>query len=73
MARPISKNQMADLWMAEFLSAQGYCCLCGNDGVIDTRGKLKTRTGIDCGARVYCICPNGRKMKKLKVNIDTKG
>lgn len=40
------------------------CGLCGNTGRIDTRGRAKTATGIDCGVLGYCICPNGRAMKK---------
>lgn len=61
---------MADFWMEEFMTDGGLCVLCGNYGVVDTRG-IKSPAGTKCGARVYCICPNGRKMKKLQVNIDT--
>lgn len=39
------------------------CGLCGNSGRIDTRGKAKV-SGADCGVLGYCICPNGRAMKK---------
>jgi hypothetical protein len=63
MAKPITKNQMADFWLAEF-SATGHCCLCGNSGIIDTRGKVFTAAGVECGDRVWCICPNGRAKKK---------
>ena len=49
-------------WAAEF-APKGACCLCGNHGVIDTRGKVFTPAGSEVGARVYCICPNGRRLK----------
>lgn len=46
----------------EFLS-NSCCGLCGNSGVLDTRGKVKTPRGEDCGIRAFCICPNGRALK----------
>jgi hypothetical protein len=64
VSRPITKNQLADLWIAEFVSDNGYCSLCGNRGTIDTRGKVFTPAGIECGKQSYCICPNGRAIKK---------
>lgn len=63
MPRPITKNQLADLWLAEF-GKRGHCCLCGNRGIIDTRGKMFTPAGFECGDVAFCICPNGRAMKK---------
>lgn len=54
-----------DTWL-EFLGPPGvesYCGLCGNAGIVDTRGKIKTPYGDDCGVRAYCICPNGRTIK----------
>jgi hypothetical protein len=56
-----------DTWL-EFLGPPGeeFCCgLCGNTGIVDTRGKVKTPRGDDCGVRTYCICPNGRAIKQL--------
>ncbi len=65
MPKPITKTQMASLWLDEF-SDTGHCCLCGNHGIIDTRGKVFTPAGHECGDRVWCICPNGRIMKKQR-------
>jgi len=43
----------------------GCCGLCGNTGVIDTRGTVKTPSGEPAGGvRAWCICPNGRKAKR---------
>ncbi len=64
MARPITKGQFADLWLAEFVSPNGHCGLCGNKGLIDTRGKMFTLAGVECGVKAYCICPNGRSLKR---------
>ena len=62
MSRPITKKQLADFWLKEF-SRKNHCCLCGNYGIIDTRGKVFTPAGYDCGDKVFCICPNGRALK----------
>lgn len=62
MPRPITKNQLAQLWASEF-SPKNHCCLCGNRGIIDTRGQIFTPAGFECGAKVFCICPNGRAIK----------
>jgi hypothetical protein len=53
----------ADTWL-EFLGPGSCCGLCGNSGVVDTRGKVKSPRGDDCGVRAYCICPNGRAIKQ---------
>lgn len=62
MSKPITKQQMSDLWSNEF-GRRGHCCLCGNSGVIDTRGKMFTHGKVECGDLVFCICPNGRDFK----------
>jgi hypothetical protein len=40
------------------------CGLCGNSGYVDTRNRVKSPMGADCGIKTYCICPNGRSIKK---------
>jgi hypothetical protein len=49
-----------ELWL-EFLS-NNLCSLCGQTGVIDTRG-IRTPAHVECGGLHYCICPNGRALK----------
>lgn len=54
-----------DTWL-EFLGPPGVesCCgLCGNSGIVDTRGKVADPWGADCGVRAFCICANGRTIK----------
>lgn len=71
--RPITKNQFLDLWLSEFMSRDGHhCALCGNHGIIDTRDKIFTSAGVECGNRLYCICPNGRQIKKCSKVLTTK-
>jgi hypothetical protein len=56
-----------DTWL-EFLGPAGveaFCGLCGNSGIVDTRGHVVSPRGDDCGVRAYCICPNGRAIKQL--------
>ncbi len=54
-------SEQEDLW-EEFLGgpAENLCGLCGNTGIIDTRGLVRTPAGVSCGVRRWCICPNGR-------------
>lgn len=54
-------KQLIDYWL-EHYTPKGQCSLCGNRGVIDTRG-IKTPAGFECGALNYCICPNGQVMR----------
>jgi hypothetical protein len=46
------------------------CGLCGNSGIVNTVGVVYDASStVDCGIISYCICPNGRAMKKKKVKI----
>lgn len=47
----------------------GLCSLCGNMGVIDTRGRAISGAGIDAGRLNYCICANGRQMREDKTKL----
>ncbi len=63
----------ADLWL-EFLGPAGaahHCGLCGNSGVIDTRGRMFTPAEHECGVLAFCICPNGRVYKKKGFDLET--
>lgn len=52
--RPPSKNQLSQLWLEEYCTDRIKCCgLCDNCGIIK-RG----------GIKFYCICPNGRALRK---------
>lgn len=42
------------------------CGLCGQVGMIDTRGKLFTPAGVECGVLVPCVCANGRAIKEVQ-------
>lgn len=55
------------LWM-EFISKDDLCGLCGQFGVIDTRG-LKSPAGWPCGGLFFCICPNGRALKQQGADL----
>lgn len=58
------KDMLSRLWLDEFVQ-NGACCICGNSGVIDTRNVMFTPAGKHCGAEAFCICPNGRNMKRI--------
>lgn len=55
----------------EFLNPQYKMCgLCGNTGIIDTRDSATSPVGIKTGGLHYCVCPNGRALRKLKVKLE---
>lgn len=39
-----------------------HCTLCGNSGVINTRG-VHTAAGVHVGRLNWCICPNGMQLR----------
>ena len=47
----------------EYLTNKGPCGLCQNTGIIKTMGQ-KTVANIRAGVNAFCICPNGRAMRK---------
>lgn len=73
--KPKKKRVSAkDLWL-EFVNMtpttlngitypRGLCGLCGNNGIIDTRGHVRSPAGWPTGIRRFCICPNGRALLK---------
>lgn len=67
-------NSIHDLWF-DYLDESGLCGLCANSGMIDTRGKLTSSRGMPLkGIHEWCICPNGRALKKqhLSLSLATK-
>lgn len=60
-----------DLTLTDAQILNSLCGLCGNFGIINTLGKMFSPAGVHCGVRRYCICPNGRVMKR-KVNAQRK-
>ena len=55
---------LTTLWHGEFKTAEGLCGLCGNSGIVDTTCHARDFDGHNVGGRYFCICPNGRDMKK---------
>ncbi len=53
----------------EFISEKEFCSICGNWGYIDSR-HIKTPAGLCVGKLNYCICLNGREMKKVGWDIE---
>ena len=76
-------NNPIDAYLDKHFCAEGgYCVLCGNTGIVDTRQSAKTPPyAVICtkgrvtdagpdgklvGVRTYCICPNGRALRAKK-------
>jgi hypothetical protein len=54
-------NAITRYWLKHY--ATQHCTLCGNSGVIDSRGR-KTAAGVLAGRLNWCICPNGQALRK---------
>jgi len=39
------------IFLAEFCP-HNHCCFCGNYGVVESRGRVQTPAGFQCGARL---------------------
>jgi hypothetical protein len=52
---------LKEYWLAN--CATLHCTICGNVGIIDSRG-VATPAGEPCGRLNWCICPNGQVMRK---------
>jgi hypothetical protein len=58
---------LATYWVAHYDSRMG-CSLCGNSGVLDTRGVRNAR-GREVGGLHPCICPNGQSLRRIGANL----
>jgi len=69
IVRLVDEDSLNDLWL-EYLGGPPHpdapasgafiCGLCGQSGVLDTRGEVFSPVGVECGVLRFCICPNGR-------------
>lgn len=58
---------MTALWL-EFVENH-LCALCANTGIVNTLG-IRSHAGTPSGIRTYCICPNGRAMKRGDADLE---
>lgn len=56
-----AENKAVTNYWLEFYCEQ-LCTLCGNHGIVDTRG-VKSPAGVETGRLNWCICPNGQAMR----------
>jgi len=61
----VTNSTVTNYWL-EFYTHDGFCSLCGNNGVIDTSG-VQTPKDILVGRKNYCICPNGQMLRKVAI------
>jgi hypothetical protein len=54
---------VTDYVFTHYLSADNMCSLCGQRGIIDTRG-VQTPAGYPAGRLNWCLCPNGQAMRE---------
>jgi len=56
-------QHVTDYWVENYTGKfRLHCSLCGNAGVIDTRG-VTTPAGVPAGMLNWCICPNGQLLR----------
>lgn len=60
---------VTDYWLTYY--ASDHCTLCGNTGVIDTRG-VCTPAGVPVGRCNWCICPNGQAMRGARLSLENR-
>lgn len=63
----MSKNPITDYWLSHYVTE--HCTLCGNSGVIDTRG-ICTAAWMEVGRLNYCICPNGQTLREQGADLE---
>jgi len=56
----MADERVIDYCMKHYVTK--HCTLCGNHGVIDSRG-TRTSAGVHVGRLNYCICPNGQALR----------
>ena len=58
-------TKLDKMWLDYYLNQEvGLCSLCGNSGVVDTRKTAVSQAGVSAGRLNWCICPNGRTLRK---------
>lgn len=62
-------DHVTDYWLKHY-STQ-HCTLCGNRGVIDSRG-VQTPAGYPVGRLNYCICPNGQALRDQGADLEAR-
>ncbi len=60
------EERVTEYWLEHYCDK--YCTLCGNSGVLDTRG-VKTAAGVVVGRLDYCICPNGQALREQRAAL----
>lgn len=54
-------------WVAHYMSTR-ECKICGDRGTFQTRANVST--GLIVSAAMFCICPNGRRLRAAEAAID---
>lgn len=67
MSRSGEVKAVVDYWLRHYINE--CCSLCGNSGIIDTRG-VKTAAGVKVGRLNWCICPNGQALRNSGLELD---
>lgn len=67
MKRPIRpKHYIVTAYWLEYYVSDNHCSLCGNTGIIESRG-VRTPAGYELPPKSnWCICPNGQQLRSLQ-------
>jgi hypothetical protein len=58
------QDAVTDYWLEYY--ADPHCTLCGNSGMVDTRG-VRTANGVEAGRLNFCICPCGQARRNAEL------
>jgi hypothetical protein len=65
VVNPRENAAVTSYWLDHYVTEAGLCGLCGNTGVLDTRGRAISPVGVEAGGRYACICPNGQARRAV--------
>jgi hypothetical protein len=60
-----SNKPVTTYWIEHYVGEQGICTLCGNTGLVDTRGTFSP-AGVQVGRVNFCIWPNGQARRQFE-------
>ena len=69
----MKNNAVEEYWLQHYVNENvRLCSLCGNTGVIDTRGRAMSHAGVDAGRLNDCICPNGQAYRENRATDEVR-
>jgi hypothetical protein len=65
----VAENETVMEYVMKHYCPKNHCGICGNTGVIDSRG-ITTPAGYEVGGLFWCLCPNGQACRKAYKGVE---